>query len=526
MPPNTETVVCTTGSTPSAVRAIISADDFDKRVKQGERLFIFDNKVYKVDSFIARHPGGDRAILHGIGNDMTDEIRSMHAPFVYERMMPKFCIGDYAGNETIAMTTRGPLANYDEIEVAQASWAGGMSVAAFDRALDELNAVHQVALRQDLQDRRDGKVADLATIRVHYQALEADLKARGLFECNYYRYAKEACRYVLLIYTSLWFALRGTTTLHFFFSAVCMAGFWHQLVFTAHDAGHNGITGNVNIDHKVGVMIANFIGGLSLGWWKDNHNVHHIKTNDCENDPDIQHLPFFAISTKFFGNLFSTYYNKTLEFDAAARFFVKRQHYLYYIALAFGRFNLHRLSFMYLLTSKHVRTPRLEWTGIAVFFVWYGSLLAHLPSWPIRIMYLLVSYALTSPLHVQITLSHFGMSTDMIENEPFPSQMLRTTMDVDCPTWLDWFHGGLQFQAVHHLFPRVPRHNLRAAVPLVKQFCRDTGLRYTTYDFTTGNGVVLGSMKAVADQVALMNDVAKYNADTWKSGRKDTAKFQ
>lgn len=38
---------------------------------------------------------------------------------------------------------------------------------------------------------------------------------------------------------------------------------------------------------------------------------------------------------------------------------------------------------------------------------------------------------------------------------------LATTMDVDCYPWLDWFHGGLQFQVVHHLFCRLPRHNLR-----------------------------------------------------------------
>jgi hypothetical protein len=22
---------------------------------------------------------------------------------------------------------------------------------------------------------------------------------------------------------------------------------------------------------------------------------------------------------------------------------------------------------------------------------------------------------------------------------------LKTTMDVECPEWMDWFHGGLQF---------------------------------------------------------------------------------
>lgn len=81
---------------------------------------------------------------------------------------------------------------------------------------------------------------------------------------------------------------------------------------------------------------------------------------------------------------------------------------------------------------------------------------------------------LTFPLHVQITLSHFGMSTtDFGPSEPFPVKQLRTTMDVDCPEWIDWFHGGLQYQVVHHLFPRLPRHNLRQCVPLVRRFCQE-----------------------------------------------------
>jgi delta8-fatty-acid desaturase len=302
-----------------------------------------------------------------------------------------------------------------------------------------------------------------------------------------------------------------------------MAGFWHQLVFTAHDAGHNEITGRVQTDHLIGVLIANFIGGLSLGWWKDNHNVHHIVTNDPEHDPDIQHLPFLAITTRFFNNLYSSYYRRVMAFDAAAKIFVAHQHHLYYLVMAFGRFNLHVLSFTYLLTSKNVRMPRLEWAGIAVFFMWYGSLMAYLPSWPIRIMYIFVSYMLTFPLHVQITLSHFGMSTDIIKDEPFPAHQLRTTMDVDCPVWLDWFHGGLQYQAVHHLFPRLPRHNLRLCVPVVRQFCNETGLHYYMYNFSTGNGVILGALKSVADQVRLMNDVAKYNADILGDNNKKLA---
>jgi len=115
----------------------------------------------------------------------------------------------------------------------------------------------------------------------------------------------------------------------------------------------------------------------------------------------------------------------------------------------------------------------------------------------------------TMPLHIQITLSHFGMSTENYgPGETFPAKMLRTTMDIACPTWLDFYHGGLQYQAVHHLFPRMPRHQLRKASHFVKQFADEVGLTYHIYGFVHGNMKVLSVLKDVAMQIKLMRDVA------------------
>ena len=41
----------------------------------------------------------------------------------------------------------------------------------------------------------------------------------------------------------------------------------------AHDAGHTGVTGEWWWDRVIGMVVANWIGGLSLGWWCD---VSHL----------------------------------------------------------------------------------------------------------------------------------------------------------------------------------------------------------------------------------------------------------
>lgn len=153
--------------------------------------------------------------------------------------------------------------------------------------------------------------------------------------------------------------------------------------------------------------------------------------------------------------MFSTYYDRVLPYDAFAKFVVPFQHYLYYPILCFGRFNLYRLSWEYLILGQGPLRGIAAWhrwleiAGQIFFWYWfgYGVVYKTIPTNWDRFVFVMISHAVTMPLHVQITLSHFSMSTaDLGLKESFPQKMLRTTMDVDCPEWLDFFHGGLQFQ--------------------------------------------------------------------------------
>ena len=342
-----------------------------------------------------------------------------------------------------------------------------------------------------------------------YRLLHDRLRKEGLFNCNYTAYAIELARYTFLFGMCLW-------TLHlgwYSVSGLFLGLFWHQVVFTAHDAGHMGITHNYQADTIIGIIIADFVGGLSMGWWKRSHNVHHIATNLPEHDPDSQLMPFFAISHRFFESLRSTYYDCLMPYDPFAKFVIRYQHYLYYPILAFGRFNLYVLSWHYLLLGLGPRKGPAWWhrwfeiAGQVFFWTWfgYGILYCSIPTWSGRVAFVLISHIVTMPLHVQITLSHFAMSTsDLGVRESFPQRMLRTTMDVDCPQWLDFFHGGLQFQAIHHLFPRMPRHNLRRAQKLVQEFCEDVGVPYAMYGFLDGNKQVIGRLGDVAKQARIL----------------------
>ena len=342
-----------------------------------------------------------------------------------------------------------------------------------------------------------------------YRLLYRTIESEGLFDCNFSAYLQEICRYVLLfsIFLAALYAGRFAT------SGLFLGMLWHQLVFTVHDAGHMGITHDFQTDTVIGIVIADFIGGLSLGWWKRNHNVHHIVTNSPEHDPDIEHMPFFAISHRFFDSLRSTYYDRIMSYDAMARFMIRYQSYLYYPIMLFGRFNLYRLSWEFLILGQGPRRGPARWhrwleiAGQVFFWFWFGYLVLYksIPTTSGRLSFLLISHMVTAPLHVQITLSHFAMSTaDLGVNESFPQKMLRTTMDVDCPPWLDFFHGGLQHQAIHHLYPRIPRHNLRRTQKLVQAFCKEVGIPYALYGFVDGNKEVISKLAEVGRQARIL----------------------
>jgi delta8-fatty-acid desaturase len=102
------------------------------------------------------------------------------------------------------------------------------------------------------------------------------------------------------------------------------------------------------------------------------------------------------------------------------------------------------------------------------------------------------------------------MSTDDLGPvESFPHRQLRTTTDVICPPYLSFLHGGLHLQVTHHLFPRLPRHNLREASKLVKEYAKREKLVYAEFGFRKGNQDVVGVLEGVAQQAQLLKIVAE-----------------
>lgn len=69
-------------------------------------------------------------------------------------------------------------------------------------------------------------------------------------------------------------------------------------------------------------------------------------------------------------------------------------------------------------------------------------------------------------------------------------------MNVRGRRWVDFALGGLNYQIEHHLFPSMPRPNLRRAQPIVQSFCVARDIRYSQCGLLRSYGHVLHHLHA------------------------------
>jgi len=472
------------------VHKIVTSADLAVAKAEGKTWIVYKEGVFDITKFQYRHPGGYLCINHLAGTDATDAITVFHEQKVVDKYL--------ASLPRIGTVCR-------------------------------LESNNLITLSR-------------SPVSVAFRALYAQLEIDGLLLTNASFYYIQFLKLVVILASSvLTLLFCPTSWMCVTISAFLMAFFWQQVAFVAHDAGHSGITQNLHTDHFIGCVLANLCGGISLGWWKDSHNVHHTVPNDPSHDPDIQHLPFLCISDKFLSpkGVYSSYHRRLLIVDAVSSVLIQVQVQLYYFLMLLGRANLYVNSFRYLLNMREgghhghrgtavkeeekqgdtkekrraekeeeeekrkrnfIRMPVTEWVFLCLFWVWFIALISKLPSFVMIAYYFALSHALTFILHIQINLSHYTMDiVSAFENEEaFMLHQLRTTQDIDCPKCLDWMHGGLQFQAIHHLFPRMPRHNLRETQARVISLCLDHGIKYNTISFAQGNINVLKRLAQVS----------------------------
>ena len=434
-------------------------------------------QVYDVSNW-HDHPGGSVLFTHA-GDDMTDVFTMFHPPDASD-WLEQFYVGELVeGKEEVAALT-------EEEEKAKA-------------------------------EQRDFEKA--------YRNLRGKMKAAGLFKLSPGFYVYKFVSQFVLVAAAAFFASQPNT-LSFWAGAVCLAIFWEQAGWLAHDVCHNQLAQKNGQpfsywNKALGLMAGNLFQGFSCKWWKDKHNRHHavpnvhgVESGELNADPDIDTMPLLAWSNKMAA---------LAKESKSGRFMVSIQKFTYLPLLAVARLSWLHQSVIFawrlddgmfanatandnLKKSQEAALKgteqRLEQGLLVLHHVWVALLCSQRPTLASALAFWFTAQAICGLVLFGITsLGHNGLPVYEANERPdYWKLQVTTTRNISGNAFVHWLCGGLEYQVDHHLFPTMPRHHLPAAHELIVSFCKEHGIKYNEASLLKGTMDVIEHLDVVATE--------------------------
>jgi fatty acid desaturase len=275
---------------------------------------------------------------------------------------------------------------------------------------------------------------------------------------------------------------------------------WYQLVvaaalgvvlsqygFLAHDAAHRQIFETNRANEWNARLMSTLVIGLSYGWWVKKHNAHHRSPNQIGRDPDI--APGGLVFTA----------QEAESRSPWVRWVRRHQGYLFFPMLLLEGLNLHAAGVRTLVQRPDLPHRALEGGLIAVRFVAYLALLFLVMPPGLAVAFLgvqmatfgLLLGAAFAPNHKGMPVVPRDVKIDFLRRQVLMSRNVRGGRFVDLAM------GGLNYQIEHHLFPSMPRDNLRRVQPVVRAYCLEKDIPYTEASLVGSYAIVIRYLNVV-----------------------------
>lgn len=260
-----------------------------------------------------------------------------------------------------------------------------------------------------------------------------------------------------------------------------------QLGFLGHDAGHRQIFRSRRANDLAGLLQGNLLIGLSFGWWVSKHNKHHGHPNQVGKDPDIGT-----------GAVLFTPEQAADRTGAVSRLIGRYQAFLFFPMLLLEGLNLHVAS-VQALRARPERTRLWEAVLLLLHFAAYlTAVLLVLSPWQ-ALAFVAVQQGLFG-LYMGLAFApnHKGMPLIGPDDKlDFLRSQVLTSRNVRGGRVTDFVLGGLNYQVEHHLFPSMPRPNLRRVQPIVAAFCARRDVAYVETSLLDSYRLALGHLHDV-----------------------------
>ncbi|MGC3955953.1 MAG: acyl-CoA desaturase [Propionicimonas sp.] len=260
-----------------------------------------------------------------------------------------------------------------------------------------------------------------------------------------------------------------------------------QFAFLGHEAAHRQVLASGRANDRFGRVLATFFVGISYAWWMTKHTRHHGNPNQVGRDPDI--APGWV--------------SYTVEDVAAASglqaWINKRQGWLFFPLLLLVGIDLHQVSIRRLFEPGKLAGRATELVLLGVRFIGYFGLVFWLMPVGMAFAFLGVQLAVFGfYMGVSFAPNHIGMRVVPHDVKlDFLDKQVLTSRNVSGGWWMTALMGGLNFQIEHHLFPGMPRPQLRRARALVLQHCRAQQVPYEENNLFRALGIVVRYLNEV-----------------------------
>ncbi|VDN03235.1 unnamed protein product [Thelazia callipaeda] len=333
-------------------------------------------------------------------------------------------------------------------------------------------------------------------INQNFNRFRAQVRNLGLFEAKNTFFIRKICEAIGLLLLAVLLQVHQ----RFILSALVLGLAWQQLGWLIHEYAHNQHFKNHYWNNLVSYVVGNLLQGFSSGGWKEQHNMHHATTNVIGRDGDINLMPFWAVIPSDLLELQNSWVLKMIPY----------QHIYWTLCFPFLRLSwlIQSISFVINMSSSPFEVHRKNATieRLTLFIHWCLVLLQlyFLPTLQIRFTYFLISQLFAGFLlaHV-VTYNHYSTSKFQYDDpilKCYACLQLHTTRNMRPGIFTDWLWGGLNYQIEHHLFPNMPRHNLKKVMPLVKEFCKENKLPYMVNGYFEGWWMEIRQMAIIAKQ--------------------------
>ncbi len=312
------------------------------------------------------------------------------------------------------------------------------------------------------------------------------VQAHGLMERRYLYYVLKIGG-VFAALAGVWvgFAFLGDSWIQLGIAAVLGLVLTH-VAFLSHDAAHRQIFRSGPANEWTARVVTGLVMGMSASWWQSKHTRHHASPNQIGKDPDIEPsvILFYPV-------------DKTR--NRVLAFLVAHQGWWFFPILVVEGLNLHVQSLMTLIGRGKVKRRKIELWMMAARWVAYLTVLFLLLSPGIAGAFIGVQLVVFG-VYMGCTFapSHKGMPVLPKDAKiDFFQRQVMVSRNITGPQFMTFAMGGLNYQVEHHLFPSMPRPNLRRARELVKPFCADRGVPYTETSLIAAYRIVVKYLNRV-----------------------------